>query len=281
MTRTLIFMTAFVLAGCQSDAPAPETVGGSNNALPAITQALTCLKNTGPIIAAHRGRDKLKRHPENAVSSLRALKQDGFIIAEIDIARLKDGTHILHHDGVWDDTTTGSGVVASTTWDKAEKFLLKTRKSGPLSERLTTLRDIMAWADRDFYLELDFKSSANETAVLNAVKDAGMTQHVILIAYSSKQAQYLQGLSKRITGETMLVSGPHGRTGVHWLGTKAFNPSRVKSSQFTAHGMMSPKYAKSADYSALSIIVSDFPSEAKAKAGIRQTDRRRVKACAD
>ncbi len=279
MFRRLLLIGIFTFTGCQNPSPRETKTFIGENGLPPISMALECLQNSGPIIAAHRGRDKLKRHPENALSSLKSLRSAGFVIAEIDVARLKDGAHILHHDGVWDDTTTGKGIVAATRWEDAQKFLLKTRKGSPMSERLATLERVLNWADKDFYLELDFKSSANAGDIIKAIKDAGMTQHVILIAYSDKQADYLRGLSRRITGQTMLISGPKGKTRLQWLGTKTYKPPISKTGYFTAYGMMSPKYAKRADYSALSILVSDFPSEAKTVSGIKTTDRKRIASC--
>ena len=279
----ILALCALSLTACNSQKPPAPTVEAAGDALPSVTQMLTCLRSTGPIIAAHRGRDKARRDPENALSSLRSLKDAGFIIAEVDVARLKDGTHILHHDGIWDETTTGTGPVASSTWEQAEKLLLKTRKGRPLSERPAKLDAVLDWAGQDFYLEIDFKSSADETSVLKSIKKSGMTQHVVLIAYSAKQADYLRGLSRRITGETLLISGPKGKTRLQWLGTKQYNQAGAQSlkraGKFSAYGMMSPKYAKSADYAALSILVSDYPKEAKAKAGIKRTDRARANEC--
>jgi len=190
----ILALCALSLTACNSQKPPAPTVEPAGDALPSVTQMLTCLRSTGPIIAAHRGRDKARRDPENALSSLRSLKDAGFIIAEVDVARLKDGTHILQ-----------------------------------------------------------------------------------------KQADYLRGLSSRITGETLLISGPKGKTRLQWLGTKQYNQAGAQSlkraGKFSAYGMMSPKYAKSADYAALSILVSDYPKEAKAKAGIKRTDRARANEC--
>jgi len=281
MFRVLILAAGLTLTACSQKGA--ETQAVNPDGLPPLSQALSCLSGTGPIIAAHRGRDKIKRHPENALSSLKSLKLSGFVIAEIDVSRLKDGSHILHHDGVWDETTTGTGVVASTRWEDAQKLLLKTRGGKPRSERLSTLDDILSWANQDFYLELDFKSSADEHAVIKAVHAAGMTDHVVLIAYSARQADFLRGLSRRITGKTVLISGPPGSTSFEWAGTKAYNVKAIrataKSGRFTAYGMMSPKYAKRADYSPLSVLVSDFPREAKDKVGIKAKDRARIAAC--
>lgn len=284
MFRSVFFTGAMLgLVACNQQSPGTPKYGISGNRLPSITQTLTCLSNSGPIIAAHRGRDKSWRHPENALSSLQALKAAGFIIAEVDVARLKDGTHILHHDGVWDETTTGKGPVASSTWKQAEQLLLKTRKGGPVSERPAKLSDVLNWAAGDFYLEIDFKASADEASVIKSINSASMAQHVVLIAYSAKQAEYLRGLSRRITGETVLISGPKEKTRLQWLGAKGYNQRAAQdlkhAGKFSAFGMMSPKYAKSADYSALSILVSDFPREAKVKAGIKQKDRVRVSGC--
>ena len=266
--------------GCDATPPVNNAAPSS---LPPLALALSCLSGTGPLIAAHRGRDKFSDRPENSIDSLARLKKSGFVIAEVDVARLKDGIHILHHDGVWDDTTTGKGIVASTDWKTAQTFLLKRRNGRPVSERLARLDQALSWAGGDFYLELDIKSSASPAAIIKAVKSAQMQNHVILIAYSAKQARELKTLAKAQGAGDILISEPNPSSKIFWMGTKNYDANRARQSQtaghFAAFGMMSPKYAKRADYSALSILVSDYPPEAKIKAKTRGKDRARIEAC--
>lgn len=279
--QTAAVICGLVLLSACTPETGPETTKPTS--LPPLIDALTCLRGTGPLIAAHRGRDKFTNRPENSIDSLSRLKKSGFVIAEVDVARLKDGTHILHHDGVWEETTTGKGVVASTDWATAQTFLLKRRNGRPVSERLPTLDQALSWAAGDFYFELDIKSSANPATVITALKNTSMEDHVVLIAYSKKQASDLARLSKQITGRKMLISSPGQNTDLHWMGTRNYSAQTAahfsKSGKFSAFGMMSPKYAKRADYSALSILVSDYPPEAKIKAKTRGKDRARIEAC--
>ena len=75
-----------------------------------------CLPDNAALLAAHRGTSRGRGLAENAKLGLEALIKNGTLIAEIDIAKTKDGTHLLFHDGVWDDESTGRGAIASTTW---------------------------------------------------------------------------------------------------------------------------------------------------------------------
>ncbi|NNE58902.1 MAG: glycerophosphodiester phosphodiesterase family protein [Hellea sp.] len=198
----LIIPLAFLLAlsSCKQSAPEPDKPEQSprqhsvDTTLP-LRSHLQCLPKEAAIVAAHRGTSKKEDLPENAASSLRALIAAGFIMAEVDVAGLKDGTHILFHDGVWEEKTTGSGVVAATKWSEAEKFLLKDTDGDLSADRLVTLQDALGLAKGTMYLEIDFKSSAKYGKVISLIRSSGMTDRVILIAYNDRQAKRLAQLA--------------------------------------------------------------------------------------
>ena len=154
-----------------------------------------CLPETAAILAAHRGTSKNKGFAENGRAGLKALIEKGILIAEIDIAKTKDGIHFLFHDGVWDDETTGKGVVASTSWKQAQKFLLKDSEGRLTSETLVHLDEYLDLAKGQIYLEIDFKSSANYEQVIQLIRAKKMASSVILISYSEGQARKLARLA--------------------------------------------------------------------------------------
>ncbi len=188
-----------MVAGCKAPAPeGPAKVGPLPSILAAelpLRKHLSCLPREAAFVAAHRGTSKKEDLPENAGSSLRALIEKGVLIAEIDVAALKDGTHILFHDGVWEDKTSGKGTVASTRWNEAQKFLLKDTDGDFSGDRLITLDDTLKLAKDRLYLEIDFKSSADYETVINMVRKADMGDQVILISYSKGQARKLAKLA--------------------------------------------------------------------------------------
>lgn len=160
-----------------------------------LRQHFKCLPNTAAIIAAHRGTAKGYNLAENAKGGLDALINHGVMIAEIDVAKSKDGVHFLFHDGVWEDDSTGRGVVAATEWRDAEKLLLNDTSGKLTSETLISLDDYLNLAKDQIYLEIDFKSSAVYETVISMIRSYGMDDKVILIAYNEGQAKKLAKLA--------------------------------------------------------------------------------------
>ncbi|MEP6342716.1 MAG: glycerophosphodiester phosphodiesterase family protein [Maricaulaceae bacterium] len=154
-----------------------------------------CLPETAALLAAHRGTARGHGLAENAKLGLEALIKNGTLLAEIDIAKTKDETHILFHDGVWENDSTGRGAIASTTWDKAQTFLLNDTTGKLTSETPIRFEDYLNIAKDRIYLEIDFKSSADYRTVIKTIRKANMTDKVILISYSDGQARKLAQLA--------------------------------------------------------------------------------------
>lgn len=164
---------------------------------------LKCLPEQNALIAAHRGTSRAWDIPENSMGALNRIMDHGTLIAEIDIAGLKSGEQILFHDGVWDRKSTGKGPVASTTWDEAEKILLKSFAGTLSAERPALLSDALDVAKDKIFLEIDFKSSAKTDEVLKLIRQRDMADQVVLIAYTNERAQELYALAPE-----MLISAP-------------------------------------------------------------------------
>lgn len=274
--RQIALFTAIVpfLMGCQVEQS--QKTRTDPLSLPPLSAQFACLPANSALIAAHRGTSRDMNLGENALPSLKKLAEGGILMAEIDVAGLKDGVHILFHDGVWDDDTTGKGVVAASTWDQASKYLLRDNKG-----RLTTMTparfdDALEYAKGRLYLEIDFKSSAKYNHVIKAIRNAGMSRHVILIAYNEKQAA---ALARR--APDMMISGSVRQSGdinrlmkagvkreniAAWVGTISDNGALER----TLNGQSIPvlalgrrnlkKYAKVAK-----VVVSDYALSDKAR----------------
>lgn len=220
MKYLFVIMTFALLWACTPATNSPESDNGSDPAAksnyPAsipLRRQFACLPKEAAFTAAHRGTSKKEDLAENAGGSLRALIEHGVLIAEIDVAGLKDGTHILFHDGVWEEDSTGKGVVAATNWDEAQKFLLKDTDGDFSSDRLIKLEDALQLSKDVLYLEIDFKSSAKYDYVINAIRDADMADKVILIAYNERQARRLAELAP----EMLLSLGAGSRADLNAL----------------------------------------------------------------
>lgn len=288
-----ILIAGFGFTACQPDTQNPaQTPDVTYDNWPTLSEALACFSSSGPIISAHRGRDKSKPFAENSLSSLTDLHARGFIMAEIDVARLKDGIHILFHDGVWNEGSTGRGPIASTTYKDSQSLLLKNERGEITSDRPVSFSETLTFAKGRLYLEIDFKSSADEKKIITLIEQAGMIDHVALISYSRAQALRLHKLAPNAliaismskTGDIKAyeVAGLPRRKMLAWLGTSNYNntlPANFARQGVPAiYGMFSPRYADTMSYAA-QIIVTDFPHEAMEQARLTKKDAVRLADC--
>jgi len=208
----ILLATAAALSSCQggntpSDMVNNDDRGRNNTSLmdnitsyPSVLELFACKPDDKAFVAAHRGTHIGSEFPENALISLQALIKNDVPFAELDVARLKDGTHITFHDGTWERRATGPNSVlakplAGTNWDESQKLLLKDTNGKITASRPSAFADVLSAAKNRIYLEIDFKSSANEAEVIQSIRDAGMLDQVILIAYTTEQAQRLHKLA--------------------------------------------------------------------------------------
>lgn len=176
-----------------SDEPAPPAQ--SQSQWPSLSKRINCLPEQGVLIAAHRGVSRGKGFAENTVESLKALYAGGIRIAEIDVAQLKSGEHVLFHDGVWEDKSTGQGAVARSQWRDVQDYLLSDTEGRVSSVRPSLLKDALEYSKGRLHLEIDFKSSADYGEVIDMIRTANMSSDVLLIAYNEKQARAMAKLA--------------------------------------------------------------------------------------
>ncbi|GLQ20561.1 glycerophosphodiester phosphodiesterase family protein [Algimonas porphyrae] len=194
------------LTGCSSAGPTPPNAFPAGEPLPPIRTVFECLPKEAALVAAHRGTDSSLRLPENSISALEAMIAAGVLMAEIDIAAIRDGTPIIFHDGVWDDHVSSTGPVVATEPDAFARLRLKDMKGVITAEPVPTLADMLDRAKDRIYLEVDFKSSADMATVVQMIRDRDMTDQVILIATTDDEAEALRPFA----GE-FLLSLPRAR----------------------------------------------------------------------
>ncbi len=188
------------LSSCQaSNTTASESKVDENaqkfTAFPSVLTLFSCKPDAAAFVAAHRGTHEDSQYPENTLESLKALHDQNIQFAEIDVARLKDGTLILWHDGTWNRNSTGKGPIASTTYDQSQKLLNKTTNGNLTTYRPSKFEDVLRWAKDKIYLEIDFKSSVTPANVIKQIENANMLDQVILISYDTEQAIELHKLA--------------------------------------------------------------------------------------
>lgn len=186
--------------------------------LPPLVKYMSCLPQETALVAAHRGTARNGDYPENSMSGLKVLMEKGYLVSEIDVAGLKDGTHILYHDGVWDEKSTGKGPIASSTWDDASKLLLTDTKGKLSADRPIKFDTYLKAAKGKMYLEIDFKSSSKYETVIGLIRDNDMADDVLLISYNEGQTKKLMNLAP----EMMLSVGSNEA-----LGQTRFKPGQI------------------------------------------------------
>jgi len=219
-TTALSIGLALSLAGCNADETpkAADNVEANNQSLPPLADYISCLPQDTALVAAHRGTAENTAYPENSMSALNILLKKGYLVAEVDVAGLKDGVHILYHDGVWDEKSTGKGPIASSTWADAERILLNDTNGKLSSDRPVKFEDYLLAAKGKIYLEIDFKSSSKYEAVLDLIRKHNMTDQVILISYNAGQTKKLA----RLAPDMMLSIGSNEA-----LAQTQFKPGQV------------------------------------------------------
>ena len=284
------------LSSCQASTDTANNVKvdeRGDNILPnmAVLDMFYCKPDNTPFIAAHRGRDKNTGFPENAFESIKDLHEKGVLFAEIDIARLKDGTLILAHDGVWERISNGKGPLANTTWAQSQKYLLKNSKGKITPYRPSKLTDVLIWAKNRMVLEIDFKSSVSERRVIDKIKSENMLNQVILISYSKEQALRIQALaptvaisikvSKNGDFKAYEASGLNLNTAFGWIGKQRLDKNLIK--KFTHYNMpiLSSRDYRSyeKDSSIPDLVVTDYALSAQDVFKVSANELTRIKTC--
>ncbi len=153
-----------------------------------------------PMISAHRG-GPMPGYPENALETFYNATKYGPMIIEMDLARTRDGTIVLMHDKSLDRTTTCKGLVISISYSGILKCKLVDNSGNITAFKVPTLKDTLSWAKGKVVLQLDFKKDVPYAQVVEAVRQAGMENSVVLISYTFEQA-----LAMHAAGPELMLS---------------------------------------------------------------------------
>ena len=300
MKRIFALACASILLGCSQSHMPP--LSGQAESVPAdqFSGALTsyplrnhfrCLPKEAAIIAAHRGVSKGQGLAENSRSGLEALIRKGIMVAEVDIIGLKDGTHVLFHDGVWDEKSTGTGAVAASSSEDIEKILLNDTDGALTADRPFVLEDALALVNNKLYLEIDFKSSAKYVHVINAIRNAGMADKVILIAYNNNQARRMAELAPEmmvsvgVTGEgdigSLEAQGVDRENINAWVGRGPYDGQKISLLEKAGVPLLAWPGRNFVDETAgpASLIVSDYAFDYDPIVGLSDEGREVYTAC--
>lgn len=276
------------LAAC-NDAQTPKSVHineVTHKALPPFVDYISCLPQETALMAAHRGTARRSKYPENSLSALKALIEKNYLVAEVDVASLKDGVHILYHDGVWDEKSTGKGAVASSTWMSAEKILLEDTMGRPSSDRPVKFEDYLLAAKGKIYLEIDFKSSSKYKTVIDLIRKHNMANHVILISYNEVQTKKLSRLAPDMMlsiGHNEALKQTRFKPGqvAAWIGYDIHNSELVQNLRDKDVPILGRvrKGLNRRDAKAADIIITDYIFDVKPILGLTKTNEAELKNC--
>ena len=145
--------------------------------------------NKAPKISVHRGGKAISGYPENCLETLQYVNDSINAIYEIDVARTKDGVLILMHDNSIDRTTTGSGLVASMTYDVLKNYNLVDDFGNETSFKTPLFRDVLQWSKaNNVVLSVDIKRSVPQEDVIKVIKEEKAEDIALVITYSLEQS---------------------------------------------------------------------------------------------
>lgn len=203
---SLLLTLMLAATACSETGPKAPPPLNPGDALPPLRTLLQCLPKDAALVAAHRATAAGLSQPENSISALQALIEHGTLMAEIDIAAIRDGTPIIFHDGVWDDHASATGPVVATRPEDFARLRLRDAKGQIGGEAVPTLAAMLDAAKDRIYLEVDFKTSADMASVIAMIRARDMVDQVVLIATDDVEADALAPYS-----DEFLLSLPKAR----------------------------------------------------------------------
>ncbi|MBD0425595.1 glycerophosphodiester phosphodiesterase family protein [Aquisalinus flavus] len=184
-------LIGLLITGCaETDAPARSDFSGST-LVPGtgLNGFFDCLEGEGvTLVAAHRGGTV-----ENSIAGMEMILAEVPALMEVDVNVSADGVLFLMHDDTLERTTTGTGAIADRNWHYISTLTVE-GPDGTRYDSPPTLASALAWAEGKTILELDIKRAVDYDDVVAAVKQAGATDRIIYIAYTSAQAEKLHRL---------------------------------------------------------------------------------------
>ncbi|MFA6666334.1 MAG: glycerophosphodiester phosphodiesterase family protein [Armatimonadota bacterium] len=137
--------------------------------------------------------------PENTLASFaRAIELSPDMI-ECDVRHTKDDNLIIMHDPTVDRTTDGSGCVAKMTLEEIKTLDAGSWRSPQYAgERVPTLDETLALCKGRVRLILELKEEEIDSGVVQAVRNFGMEDGVVIASFYDKVGLRLPNLSTRL-----------------------------------------------------------------------------------
>lgn len=135
-----------------------------------------------------------RNHPENSLSSIQSAIQMGGDMVEIDVAKTKDGVHVLSHDGKLDRVSDKQGRICDLTLAEVREARLKEGQGGKdaklTDERVPTLEEALEVCRGKILVNID-KFNGDPEGITAVIQKMGVARQVVLKGYGDYE--YIKG----------------------------------------------------------------------------------------
>lgn len=152
-------------------------VSSAQDRVSQIRKKLLSLDENTVMVASHRG--DWRNFPENSLEAIESAIKMGVDIVEIYLQRTKDGELILMHDATLDRTSTGTGMIADTTFAYIKTLKLRNGCNIRTKHNVPTLREALKLAKGRVMLNLD-KADRYFEQVYELMKETGTTKQIVM-----------------------------------------------------------------------------------------------------
>lgn len=152
-------------------------VSSAHDRVSQIRKKLLSRDENTVMVASHRG--DWRNFPENSLEAIESAIKMGVDIVEIDLQRTKDGELILMHDATLDRTSTGTGMIADTTFAYIKTLKLRNGCNIRTKHNVPTLREALKLAKGRVMLNLD-KADRYFEQVYELMKETGTTKQIVM-----------------------------------------------------------------------------------------------------
>lgn len=140
-------------------------------------------------VVAHRS--DWRNHPENSLAAIRSAIAMGCDMVEIDVAKTKDGVHVLSHDGKLDRVSDRKGVIAELTLAEVREARLRQGQGGEeaalTDERVPTLEEALEVCRGKILVNVD-KFNKDPEGITAVIARLGVERQVVLKGYGDYAA---------------------------------------------------------------------------------------------
>jgi len=169
--------------------------------------------NNGEILVyGHRGAGFLA--PENTMASFQIAYEIGVDAIELDVHQTSDGALVVMHDSDVSRTTDGMGLLEEMTLAEVQALDAGIRfNEAYAGEGIPRFEVVLDWAKDRIPLLVEIKGYPHppesiEKSIVSAIRDAGMTDQVLVKSFFHQSIRNLDDLAPEIPTGILLASAP-------------------------------------------------------------------------